>query len=269
MRQGTFKIGSNSNSSKSQLSKSPLSSCSSASGRPLLDISYETGRKHKKTGVTNDWSSKQKRCWSRLKLIFKYCRWKKDKLRFLTLTSSPNSPDIHKSFRKLIKRIRRRFDEFEYLAVKTSEGYGVYHIIYKGKYIPQGWLQANWMDIHNAKMVNIKFIRNHPKKLANYVVSQYMSSQQGFNRYSWSWNIVFRGFVGQWKKALKLSGFDFDRIDSLFNGNKIFIERWEVYIVIESGQIKFKQLVQAPLFYSKLATKEFKQCYDYGFIEDV
>lgn len=217
-----------------------------------------------------NWTSKQTRCWSRLKLIFYYAAWKGHDLRFMTLTSSKHSPDIHTSFRKLVKRIRYRYETFEYLAVKTDEGYGVYHIVFRGSYIPFKWLQKTWIEIHNAFMVNIKFVRNYPKKLASYMVNQYMSAQNMFNRYSWSWFLVFRGFIGKWKHGLKACEYDFNKMDRVFNGEKLLVSVYtgDWYIFIKDGGVCVHELMQAPICFYDTCTENYKQLFKHTYLYD-
>jgi len=96
-------------------------------------------------------------------------------------------------------RIKRRYGTFEYIKIRTNEGYGVLHILYVGKFIPQRWLSRNWNEIHQSPIVDIR-ATSRMKGLGKYVVSQYLSDQRcSFIRYSWSWWWVYRGFVHYWK----------------------------------------------------------------------
>jgi len=108
-------------------------------------------------------------------------------VRFITLTTSSKGAkrSMYHDFRCLKYRIKRHFGEFEYLKVNTNEGYGVIHLLYKGTYIPQGWLSQNWDDIHNSPVVDIRFMRGGTNGLGSYIVSQYLSNQRcSFIRYS-------------------------------------------------------------------------------------
>jgi hypothetical protein len=40
-------------------------------------------------------------------------------------------------------------------------------------------------------------VRGSVRRIANYVISQYLTGQS-FERMSWSWGWVFRGFCGLW-----------------------------------------------------------------------
>jgi len=132
-------------------------------------------------------------------------------VRFMTLTSSRNSKrDINDDFEILKKRIRRRYKSgFEYSKIRTNEGYGVLHIVFKGGYIPQSWLSAQWDEIHQAPVVDIRMLKRFsgfrlPGYLAAQEVSGYLSNQDGctYSRMSWSWLWVYKGFVHTWRMLL-------------------------------------------------------------------
>jgi hypothetical protein len=113
--------------------------------------------------------------------------------------------NLNPHFQTLRKRIERKFmSKVEYFKVKTNEGNGVLHVVYIGCRIPQRWLSKAWEEIHNAPIVDIREVRCRTKQIARYVASQYVAKQeQGFNTYqrmSWSWNWVFRGFVAIWEQ---------------------------------------------------------------------
>ena len=147
------------------------------------------------------WSGKQKRCYSRILCGLDYAEIHGSAVRFMTLTTSRSGSecDLQRDLQVLVKRIRRKYGKFEYLRVRTSEGYGVLHIVYIGSFISQRWLSRVWCDIHRSPVVDIRAIRQVGKRFARYVVSQYLSSQGSrFVRYSLSFNFVYRGFVGDY-----------------------------------------------------------------------
>ena len=154
------------------------------------------------------WSAKQKRDYQRLLSGIRRAKTLGKPLRFMTLTSSPKSSwaEINAHFGVLVKRIRRRFGEFEYFKEKTREGHGVLHIVYRGAFIPQRWLSRNWHDIHGAQIVDIRKLRGSAKALARYLISAYLAGQH-FLRMSWSWGWVFRGFVRFWKRFVRTYGY--------------------------------------------------------------
>ena len=171
------------------------------------------------------WVSKQRRCFHRLKSGEKRSKAEKKQLRFLTLTSKKDVKQrrINDDFQILKKRIKRLTIvglvrdgyiktnqiikyfphkglrdnlEFEYCKVETSEGGGVLHIIFKGDFIPQRWISDNWKEIRNGSWnVDIRLCRDTH---ACYAINQYLSGQNAFERYSWSWGWVYKGFVKNW-----------------------------------------------------------------------
>ena len=182
------------------------------------------------------WDRKRRRAYHRI--LSGIRRHKGERLRFLTLTSSPEARrPITKDFRVLKERIRRLTPlrlvrlgyltlkdcryyygskplneplRFDYFWVETSEGNGVLHILYFGDYIPQKWLSDAWRDIHQSPIVDIRATKSvvkgfnkDMKRLAVYCVVQYCAEQDKFIRYGWGWGWVFRGFVRVWELLLK------------------------------------------------------------------
>ena len=146
-------------------------------------------------------TAKKKRAFHRLLSGFTRARYRGDRLRFMTLTSIVGaSPErMRRYFQVLRKRVEHRFHfKIEYWSIRTNEGNGVLHFVFKGRYIPQAWLSDAWASITGASIVDIRALKNHPRKLANYLVSNYLCKQT-FERISWSWGWVFRGFCGVWK----------------------------------------------------------------------
>ena len=175
-------------------------------------------------------NDQQKRCFQRTISGITLHRAMGNIIRFVTLTSAPGSPDdIQKSWRKLQMRIKRKYGKFEYLKVKTSEGFGVIHAVFIGPYIPFNWLQNTWKEIHGAFHVNIQMVKGGEKRLAGYFVTQYMSNQWAFERYSWSWGWVYQGFVSVWKFFV----YNFDDPIALWNkhlnGENIYYD-WDKVI---------------------------------------
>lgn len=131
------------------------------------------------------------------------------RLRLLTLTSSPQSPpDIHRSFRKVVKRLKRRNLLTGYIQIPelTVSGLAHKHVLFRGSFIEQAFLSALWQQIHNARVVDIRAVHAFKSKrhLASYL-AKYLS-KSGHGRFSWDWGWVWRGFCGHWqqlKSALK------------------------------------------------------------------
>jgi hypothetical protein len=122
---------------------------------------------------------------------------------WVTLTSSPSSPDkrLRADYQVLRKRVGRElgFTEFEYVCVDTREGHGVLHMIWAWKdqnlrkrasfYLPFEWLQEQWKEIHGAFHVNVKRIGGADKdarRLSRYIVAQYCGGQNALVRLSQS-----------------------------------------------------------------------------------
>jgi len=156
------------------------------------------------------WTSKQCRTYQRLLSGILRAKNERKSLRIITLTSSvdkrASQHEMGKAWQVLRKRISRKYRvTLEYFRLRTSEGNGVLHIIYKGCFIPQTWLKNAWNEIWGSPIVFIQALRGE-KRLARYIVGRYMAghSRPGlFVRQSWSWGWVFRGFVFLWKRVLR------------------------------------------------------------------
>jgi len=122
-------------------------------------------------------------------------------LRILTLTTSDEAVasgyDIHRHFRALVLRLRRRYGAFEYIGVKEVKGGREHlHIVFRGKYMEQALISAIWQAIHQSKVVDIRAVykaRGGVRYLAKYL------AKDAINRYWASYNWVFQGWVG-WSK---------------------------------------------------------------------
>jgi hypothetical protein len=189
----------------------------------------------------SEWDKKQKRAFHNITTGLKVADKQNVKIRFLTLTTSDIQKEnieyddnkMNDSIRKfkqramritvlqLIKdgyikngdirryyshmRLNQRFP-YDYFRIRTNEGNGVAHILYKGEYLPYGWIVDNWMDIHNSWNVDIRLIkRNKQKTISRYIVSQYLSNQDtSFVRSSQSWGWITRGFRNKWFEFLDI-----------------------------------------------------------------
>ena len=128
-------------------------------------------------------------------------------LRFLTLTSSNDSPDTcQRSFRCLYMRLKRRNLIKGYIKVpeQSKNGKQHLHVLFRGSYLEQAMISAWWQEIHHAKIVDIRATGKHRsnQNLASYM-AKYMSKENLY-RYSWSWGWVWRGFVRDWTHLKKL-----------------------------------------------------------------
>jgi len=135
--------------------------------------------------------------------------WSKgETVRFLSLTSSKESKnDIHRSFEAFVKRVRREFGRFEYLAVRenTLSGLSHIHILFRGCYMPFGWIKENWYEIHKASNVYVEKVYGRKAQVANYLV-KYFGKSLGSYRFWCSSAWVFKGFVRFWADLSKRYG---------------------------------------------------------------
>lgn len=138
-------------------------------------------------------------------------------LRFLTLTSSKDSPETcQPSFRALYMRLKRRGLLRGYIKVpeNTKAGKQHLHVLFRGKYIDQVLISRWWDEIHHAKIVDIRAVKKgqNRRKIASDMAS-YMAKSTIY-RYSWNWGWVWRGFCRDWaelKRRIRgyaLSGWD-------------------------------------------------------------
>ena len=148
-------------------------------------------------------SAKSRRCYHRVISGVE----RGGELRFLTLTSSNESPDTcQRSFRALYMRLKRRNLIKGYVKVpeKSKNGKQHLHVLFRGSYIEQALISHWWQEIHHASVVDIRKMKagRNRKAIASYM-AKYMSKENVY-RYSWSWGWVWRGFVKDWARLKKL-----------------------------------------------------------------
>jgi hypothetical protein len=148
--------------------------------------------------VTTARSRRQRRCYHRVISGIE----RGGQLRLLTLTSSPDSPeDIHRSFRALVLRLKRRGLLKGYIQVPelTKSGLQHKHVLFRGSYIEQQLISHWWQEIHKARVVDIRKVNTPSTKgrIAGYM-AKYMAKDM-IARYSWDWGWVWKGFVKGWK----------------------------------------------------------------------
>ena len=127
-------------------------------------------------------------------------------LRFLTLTSGPDSPDTcQRSFRALYMRLKRRNLIQGYVKVpeKSKNGKQHLHVLFRGSFIEQQLISQWWLEIHHASVVDIRLVRHrgNRRRIASYM-AKYMSKENEY-RYSWNWGWVWRGFCRDWLELKK------------------------------------------------------------------
>jgi hypothetical protein len=149
-------------------------------------------------------------------------------LRFLTLTSSKDSPDTcQRSFRILYMRLLRRGLIKGYIKCPelSKNGKQHLHVLFRGSYIEQALISAWWQEIHKAKIVDVRKLKYNrsPSRIASYM-AKYMSKENLY-RYSWSWGWVWRGFVRDWQKLKKLVCYYYGHISGLARPHLIILWR--------------------------------------------
>jgi len=130
----------------------------------------------------------------------------------------------------------RFFFKFKYFKIKTSEGGGVLHIVFrKGWNVPQipyCWLSKQWQEIWGSWDVSISQVdRYSAERLSMYIVGQYMAKQPTLRMsYGQSW--VYMGFRKTFKHLIEVYG---ERARYCLNQRKAskaklcFIERREAF----------------------------------------
>ena len=176
------------------------------------------------------YTKKQRRAFHRCISGLLRAKGRLERIRFMTLTSSPQSDrsKLNYHFNLLVKRIEYTFGfKMEYWKVKTREGYGVLHVLFvvvddklprkrkKGVliskrrrgFVPHSWLSKTWEKIHNAKVVEIHELKGKKSErdIAYYVVGNYVSKQPA-ERMSYSHKWVCIGFAKKWKNFLEVYG---------------------------------------------------------------
>jgi len=132
-----------------------------------------------------------------------------NRLRFLTLNSSDESIvlgiDILKSFSKLVKRIRRKYGEFEYFGVVACDEDEPLrehiHIICKGKFMPQLELEDMWIGVHRSIKPYIEAV-DDVDAAARYIGSYLNMQSYRVRKYIMSAGWVFTGWVS-WSRWFK------------------------------------------------------------------
>lgn len=151
--------------------------------------------------------------------------------RFLTLTSSNQSPDsCQQDWRKLYMRLHRRGLIQAYIKVPelSKNGKQHLHIIFRGQYIAQAHISQLWQELHKAKIVDIRRVKQGRTKqqLASYM-AKYLSKENLF-RYSWSWSWVWKGFCKDWTRLKRLFSLLSELSDYI--PMKIILATWKRFI---------------------------------------
>lgn len=206
----------------------------------------------------------EKRRWHRLVSGLYIGMHNDEHLRFMTLTTAPHcKKNINRSFDALKLRVWRTFGwKFNaYFKVKTAEGFGVLHILYRGRFIPQEWLSNAWREIHNGSyIVDIREIKKRygSQRTANYLVSNYLQKNK-IVRMSYGWRWLWLGFSRSWEHTKEVYGFikrggmgDFGKKEFVpfclkYKSESLHVWRWRLREPLStSRQIKLKRFMQKP-----------------------
>lgn len=115
-----------------------------------------------------------------------------------------------KSIKYPQKYARFKF-KFKYFKLKTSEGGGVMHIVFRKRYdvpkIPFKWLSYQWNRIWDSPRVNISEIKiRSADRLSMYLVGQYFAKQPVI-RMSYGHQWVYPGFKKSFNHIIEVYGF--------------------------------------------------------------
>lgn len=154
------------------------------------------------------WTPKQKRSYQRVLSGIKRAQNMGAVVRLITLTSPADADTspwggrrLSKRWQVLRKRIQKQYGKLEYFRLRTNEGNGVMHIVYRGPFIPHTFLKRNWTEINGAPIVFIQALYGKSKRISGYLASHYLAGHRRFMRQSWSWGWCFRGFVKVWYRV--------------------------------------------------------------------
>jgi len=120
---------------------------------------------------------------------------------FLTLTSSPESPPLKNSFKKLCMWMKKERPGISHIHVITDEGFGVVHMVFRlplrSKNIEVRKLRAWWVKWHKAKQIKILRASSDHEKLADYLCDQRKMRKLG-SEMSWQDTIVSWDYSKGW-----------------------------------------------------------------------
>ena len=187
-----------------------------------------------------NWNRQQSRTFHRVASMLYYWEVNGYEVKWITLTSSPESPDAdrlaynHQRLRQCVERADLAYDErtddyrrmshineLEQVTIRTNEGpegKGVIHTFWAWKppegqhsrefYIPQSWLSGHWDRLHDATFVWIEDygVEDHHDRqhVARYCASQYVGEHgEALEHVSWSWSRSLGGPMAETWKSLK------------------------------------------------------------------
>lgn len=175
----------------------------------------------------SDWSRQRRRIYGRFLMGIRRTAYLGGELRFMTLTSSPEGGkrNLTNDYRRLVQYLRKRFKNFEYCRIKTNEGHGVIHLLYRGCYIPQFCLSSLWSYLHLSPIVWIVKCYSLNRGLVRYLVRNYLLKHSRIRLgYSRCW--IFSGFAKKFVSLIREFGFSSGkrRFDALLR-QKAYIDK--------------------------------------------
>lgn len=150
--------------------------------------------------------------WNALRVrIGRTTRW--DIVRWLSDTTRPDYS--FKESRYLLEKYEGldldELVDFEFIAIKTSEGNGVYHCFVFGDALPSTWLRYWWDKYHHSRQIKIELVKrtkSSTDKVRRYALRQYALGQDQFVRMSHSRNILFPNQRKTFIAIIKAVGYD-------------------------------------------------------------
>ncbi len=150
--------------------------------------------------------------WNALRVrIGRTTRW--DIVRWLLDTTRPDYS--FKESRYLLEHYEGlNLDElvdFHFIAIKTSEGNGVYHCFVFGDALPSTWLRYWWEKYHHSRQIKIEKVKrtkSSTDKVRRYALQQYALGQDQFVRMSHSRNILFPNQRKTFLETIKAVGYE-------------------------------------------------------------
>jgi len=96
---------------------------------------------------------------------------------------------------------------FKYIAIRTSEGNGVYHCFVYGDMLPASFIRHFWKKYSGAVELDIQRVKDMDR-VTRYALSQYAVGQDKFVRASWSRDLIYPEGRNVWKRLYKEFGYD-------------------------------------------------------------
>lgn len=144
--------------------------------------------------------------WYQKKQYVDFCR--KNKLKAYVRTEKKGRKKINPEYKDIFEAYKFKL---RYFKVKTAEGGGVLHIIYRKPRhvppIPQRWLSKQWQRIWQSSIVDISEVDvKDQERMSMYLVGRYFVNQPVL-RMSYGQQWVCLGFVKKFKHMIEVYGF--------------------------------------------------------------